>query len=225
MVRRARLFGLVVVSLLFAGFPAVAQRRGGVAVRPPSFRSFPPRPLVGSPLNPNFAPLRGVPGLGFDYQHLAVVNQGLSQNRLANRRARPGFGFITPILGFGPFFPFDAGYSYYGSEEYAPQYEPPVAIVPPVLMQLPAPANQAQDRSEPPATVQAPAPVPELGQLILVRRDGQVLFVTAFTTSKGQLTYVTRDGTRRSFPVAELDKAATRDMNDANGTSVALPED
>jgi hypothetical protein len=72
---------------------------------------------------------------------------------------------------------------------------------------------------------QTPAPPPpELGQLILVRRDGQVLLAVAFTTNRGQLTYITRDGTRRSFPVSELDKDATRQMNEANGTSVSLPE-
>ena len=66
-------------------------------------------------------------------------------------------------------------------------------------------------------------PPPELGQLILVRRDGKVLLAVAFTVRNGDLTYVTTEGARRSFPVSELDKEATRQMNDANGTSVSLP--
>jgi hypothetical protein len=44
------------------------------------------------------------------------------------------------------------------------------------------------------------------------------------TTLKGKLTYVSRESLKRSFPVNELDKNATRDVNDANGTSVALPD-
>jgi hypothetical protein len=63
-----------------------------------------------------------------------------------------------------------------------------------------------------------------LGQLILVRSDGEVLLAVAFTVSKGRLTYITNEGTKRSFPVSELDKQATQQMNDANGTSVSLPE-
>jgi hypothetical protein len=82
-----------------------------------------------------------------------------------------------------------------------------------------APADNA-----PSAAPSAPAPPPpELGQLILVRRDGKVLLAVAFTVRNGDLTYVTTDGARRSFPVSELDKEATRQMNDANGTSVSLP--
>jgi hypothetical protein len=61
-------------------------------------------------------------------------------------------------------------------------------------------------------------------QLILVRRDGQILQTVAFMASGDRLTYITSNGTRRSFPIAELDKDATRQMNDASGTTVALPE-
>jgi hypothetical protein len=60
--------------------------------------------------------------------------------------------------------------------------------------------------------------------LILVRSDGEVLLAVAFTVRNGQLTYITNEGTKRSFPVSELDKQATQQMNDANGTSVSLPE-
>jgi hypothetical protein len=69
-----------------------------------------------------------------------------------------------------------------------------------------------------------PPPPPELGQLILVRSDGKVLLAVAFTVRNGQLTYITNEGTKRSFPVSELDKQATQQMNDANGTSISLPE-
>jgi hypothetical protein len=91
--------------------------------------------------------------------------------------------------------------------------------------QQPQPAAPAPSAAVPQAATpqSPPPPPPELGQLILVRRDGQVLLAVAFTVRNGQLTYITNDGTRRTFPVADLDKEATRQMNDANGTSVALP--
>lgn len=63
----------------------------------------------------------------------------------------------------------------------------------------------------------------DAGQLILVRRDGQILQTVAFMASGERLTYITPNGVRRSFPIAELDKDATRQMNDASGSTVALP--
>jgi hypothetical protein len=83
----------------------------------------------------------------------------------------------------------------------------------------PPPAAPAQEAS--PTT---PDPVRDVGDFILVRRDGQVALAAAFTTSGDRLTYITREGTRRSFPVAELDTVATRQMNDANGTTLSLPQ-
>ena len=67
-------------------------------------------------------------------------------------------------------------------------------------------------------------PPAEVSQFILVRLDGQVLFAVAFTAVDGRLTYVTPEGLRRSFPVSELDRQATLQMNDANGTSISLPD-
>src|SRR5581483_8903513 len=77
--------------------------------------------------------------------------------------------------------------------------------------------------SAPSAPAATQAPPPELGQLILVRRDGQIVMAVAFTVRNGQLTYVTNEGTRRSFPVSELAKDTTRQMNEANGTFVSIP--
>jgi hypothetical protein len=89
---------------------------------------------------------------------------------------------------------------------------------------IPQPGALAPAEDAPGADLSIPLPPPELGQLILVRRDGKVLLAVAFTVRDGDVTYVTTEGTRRSFPVSELDKEATRQMNDANGTSVSLPD-
>lgn len=104
---------------------------------------------------------------------------------------------------------------YYTQAAQQPQFETP----------QPQPETPPAETTPRAAEPQVPAPPPpELGQLILVRRDGRVLLAVAFTANHGQLTYITQEGTRRSFPVSELDKDATRQMNDANGTSVSLPE-
>ncbi len=174
-------------------------------------------PVVATPLNPNFAPLDGVPGLGFDFPHLAAVSRGFQQR----------FLFINN--GFSPFFapiffdPLSLSYPAEIPDYYAEGERQPIFVMPPPPQPQPAtPPAEAAPRATTPQV--PPPPPPELGQLILVRSDGQVLLAVAFTVRNGQLTYITNQGTRRSFPVSELDKDATRQMNDANGTSVSLPE-
>jgi hypothetical protein len=203
-----------------------AGRPRGTGTRPGSFRGFAP-PLVGTPLNPNFAPLRGVPGLGFDFPHLAAI-QGPSRGRFG-RGDRDGRGFFTPLFFGGlPYYPYDYPYdNEYPNDAAAPDNytgaaQPPIFVVPQPQPNTSAPAEPAPSQT---LTPQAPPPPPpELGQLILVRSDGEVLLAVAFTVRNGQLTYITNEGTKRSFPVSELDKQATQQMNDANGTSVSLPE-
>jgi hypothetical protein len=195
-------------------------RAGGV-------RRGPRSPLVGTPLNPNFRTINGVPGLGFDFPHLAAVSRG-SRNRFRGFGRNDGFpSFFTPIF-FDPlplYYPYDNG-----TPDYYPEGQQPIDGTRQPLFVIPSPPQQPtalpSAESAPRATTpQVPAPPPpELGQLILVRRDGQVLLAVAFTVNHGQLTYITQDGLRRSFAVSELDKDTTRQMNDANGTSVSLPE-
>lgn len=176
-------------------------------------RGFVPPPLPLS-ISLHFPPTNGVPGLGFDFPHLAVVSAGFpGRFRFANRGFFP---FVTPIF-FGPtpYYPFEMPYFGAGQQ--------PIIIVVPSQPQpaAPPPVEPAPAAASP---QNPPPPPPELGQLILVRRDGQVLLAIAFSVRNAQLTYITNEGTRRSFPVSELDKDATRQMNEANGTSVALPE-
>ena len=248
MARRIYKLGFVVVLGLGVAISASGQSRGFSA--PMRGSSSPPRsssgsgrgfgvphgtapgvrrpglfapPLVGTPLNPNFAPIRGVPGLGFDFEHLAAIQ----------RPFRDRFGHLRRGLFFTPIFfdalplsyPYDTEYPYEEGvpDDYTQAAQQPQFVIPPPQLQ---PATPPRTETTPRVTTsQALAPPPpELGQLILVRRDGQVLLAVAFTSNHGQLTYITREGTRRSFPVSELDKDATRQMNDANGTSVSLPE-
>jgi hypothetical protein len=231
--------GLVVASLLALAISAYGQGRGfsapmrgfstparisgpsRVISRPGrvdgSRRGFFP-PLVETAPNPHFPPINGVPGLGFDFPHLAAISRGIRPIRpFIHRGEFPSF--FTPIF-FDPLplYPFAGTADYYAEEAQQPQY---VLVQPPLQPMTPPPTETTPRAAEP----QTPPPPPrELGQLILVRRDGQILLAVAFTTNRGQLTYITREGTRRSFPISELDKDATRQMNDASGTSVSLPE-
>ena len=161
----------------------------------------------------------GVPGLGFDYPHLAAVSGNFRNNP-------PGFGrgehhrrgFITPVF-FG-------GYPYISDSPDYQQEQPQPQII---VIQQPAPAVTVQlaspEAREPSSTGSvtppaAPVPVREVGEFILVRRDGRVLFASVFSVTGTQLQYVTPEGIRRTLPLSDLDTDATQEMNEARGTTL-----
>jgi hypothetical protein len=199
------------VFLLPSAGSAAPQSHGAGIARASSMRVAPtrgtrPAQLVPTPLQPNFAPIARAPGLAFNVQSLAAASR------------RRGRGQSTaPLLWYSPFYSPYADYSYDAQQPQPPydDQQAPQAAAPPSQF-APSEAYSASDELQPPP--------PEEGQFILVRLDGQVVFAVAFTAVDGRLTYVTREGLRRSFPVSELDKQATRQMNDANGTSISLPD-
>ncbi len=187
------------------------------------------RPLVGTALYPNFAPIRrgsaAAAGLGLDYDHGFPVNR----TRVNRYRHIRGTGYITPIFFPGDFPLYDYDYAD-ADAQLQPQRQPQEAGA--VMLQGPSQGFDA-DRPSPLPDSQTPdaqtssaapeTPVKDVGEFILVRRDGQVVLAVAFTTSGDRLTYITREGLRQSFPLADLDDEATRQMNDANGTTLNLP--
>ncbi len=246
--------GFAVVLSFALGTCASAQMRGGFGARgtgglarassgasrgfaagrriigtaPGIFRPGLNHPLVGTPLNPNFAPIWGWPGLGFNAQHPGAIGHPFLNRFGRGRGLVPFYPYFAPLFDTLP-LDYDSDY---GGDEYPygydNQYPASSSAVPDYYTQqpqfmIPQP-GRAPAESEPSAALSARVPPPELGQLILVRRDGKVLLAVAFTVRNGDLTYVTTEGARRSFPVSELDKEATRQMNDANGTSVSLPD-
>jgi len=171
----------------------------------------------------NFAGENGVPGLGFDYPHLAAVGGNFRGNP-------PGFGsgmrhhrdfggnFGAGIL-FGG-FPYYSDFSDYQQESQQPQ-QPQVIVIQQPVPAAPveaAPAREAIPEAAQPAA--PPAPVREVGEFILVRRDGRVLFASVFSVTGSQVQYVTPEGIRRVLPLSELDTAATQEMNEARGTTL-----
>ena len=172
-----------------------------------------PGATVGTPLNPNFAPIRNVPGLSFNIQALAAADR-----RNARRSRRGG---VAPLLWYSPYYSPYLDYD----EEPEPPYDYTYGYQQPQPPPQPAPAPPQYLPNEAPTVSFGPsAPPPDVGQFALVRLDGQVIFASAFMATNGRVTYVTREGIRRSFPLSELDKDATRQMNEANGTSISLPD-
>ena len=160
-------------------------------------------------------------GVGSPYL-AAPSNGGVRGNLSGNfgRGPRRGQPLIGPIV--------VGGYPYY---YYPDSYDNPADYAQPQQQvtadQQTVPMDETQqgvnDSGSPLAISPRPAAaVPDVGDFIFVRKDGRILFASAFSVTGDQLRYVTPEGIRRSLPTAELDAAATQQMNEARGTTVQL---
>lgn len=173
--------------------------------------------------------LNPVPGPGFDYAHLAAINRDLdikavidpaTQWRLAvaERLLRESSRFAGP-----GFLWFDGGGAYAvpvetAQPEQAPQ-QPQIIVVQaaPAAQQVPVPAQPAREPAP-----EASAPLPDVGQFILVLQSGKQIQAVAFTRAGDRIIYVTSDGSRRAIAAADLDSDETNRINQERGTSLQL---
>ena len=170
----------------------------------------------------------GVPGLGFDFPHLAAISaaQGNDFRPHFGQHGFHGQGNFVPILFGGyPYYYDDQGYDQ-PDQQSAQQPQPQPQII---VIQQPATVQQAADSGgdtgNPSASVTAPqadVPIPDVGDFILVRRDGRVLFASVFSVVGLQLQYVTPEGIRHTLAMSDLDADATQQMNEARGTTMQI---
>ena len=154
-----------------------------------------------------------VPGLGFDFPHLAAVS--------GNRRfGHGGFGFGFPF-GFSGFLLsppiIDEGAvadSQVAEDDFAD--DPTPQQYAPRRSRAPRPPSEPQAES-------APAPVPDAEQYVFVRRDGSLVFAVAYAWENGTLRYVTPDGLRHSIGRDALDLNATQQFNEQRGINFRIP--
>jgi len=202
-----------------SGIRYVRTRSGAIVARPA------PRP--GTPIRSNGPvgsgrPLRSqdvVPGLGFDYPHLAATHPNGIHDRDRNRRFNDAFFPFFFGGGFGfPLFPEDV--------EDAPatepqqvdtaQSEPAQPVRRPgdydTRQNRPPAASPSQDVAEQPAE-----------PYVFVRRDGTVFFATAYAWENGTLRYITSEGLRRTVTADKLDLNATQQFNEQRGLTFRFP--
>jgi hypothetical protein len=79
------------------------------------------------------------------------------------------------------------------------------------------------EQHEAEAEVEQQEPLPDVGTLILVLRDGSRLDVVAFTMTQGQVVYITPEGRRLTISAEILDADATQRVNQERGTPMQLP--
>lgn len=165
------------------------------------------------------------PGLGFDFPHLAALNHDLGVRAIIDPVTQHELALSEQLLNnergaaTSAFIPFFGGADY--SEPVAYQQQPPQIIV----LQQPAQQKQPAEESAPPAASSAATeepPLPPVGEFVLVLRSGKQIKAVAFTHQDDVIVYVTADGARNSFPMAELDTAATEQINQQHGTPLKL---
>ncbi len=173
-----------------------------------------------------------VPGLGFDYTHLAALNRNLETRALIDPVTQQRLALArqirreTPVGSVIPFFPM-------APQVIVVQSPPPVIV----LQQSEgnasdAPTMRAERVSTAPreseVVAEAPAaravePHRVLEEYVLVRKDGREIFAVAFSARDGRIIYITREGVRRSLALADVDREATALRNDERGAEVRLP--
>jgi hypothetical protein len=162
-----------------------------------------------------------VPGNGFDYSHFFATH--------------PNWG--SPILTAGVVVPFGGGggfylpIPYYSAPAVAPEEEqgppPPGYNYPPDQSQGQNQGNNVQNQvaqQQPPAPGLAySAPSEPVYEYVFVKRDGTKIFAVAYSLTKDNLQYITKEGLRRTLPLTSLDFEATQKSNEERGNTVTLP--
>lgn len=164
----------------------------------------------------------GVPGLGFDFPHLAATrgNRGHDRDHGEHGRGRGNE--------FGVLFPFFDGGGYYVPT--GPDMVGDGQIVEDAEDQGPGADDRADDR--PPdrgarrgsgLPTEQPAKQADVEQYVFVRRDGTVFFAVAYTWDQGSLRYISSEGMKHSVSRDTLDLKATQQFNEERGLTFRLP--
>jgi hypothetical protein len=196
----------------------VRSRSGALVVRPTQRLNNPARNISGDPARSGRALLSRdtVPGLGFDYAHLAAVHPGGIRGRGRDRDRNGRF--------IGAYFPF------FGGGYYLPIYPDDIDDTPAVDAQQQVDAGAAggaqtadNEYIATPSQDYVPAPEKEAEQYVFVRRDGTLFFAVAYSWDNGTLRYITNEGLKRSVTGDKLDLGATQQFNEQRGLNFHLP--
>ena len=169
-----------------------------------------------------------IPPPGFDYQYLSAIDGDLAEKALVDpvtqarlaeaRRFLRGRGF-----GAGGYYILDGGgYDWPDeSDESQAAEQPPAAQPqqPPQIIVLQQPPAESESSSE---AAPAQQPLPDVGEFILVLRNGTRIQAVAFSRTDNGIVYITSDGSRRTIALADLDSAATVRVNEERGTPLQL---
>ena len=161
-----------------------------------------------------------VPGLGFDYSHVAATHPndfGRGRRGRERERGRNDGAILFPFFDGGYFLPTDSGFvadageGQPGDEEVDQQDNVGPGDRPPRTLSVDRPPQLP------------PAPQPDVPEYVFVRRDGTVFFAVAYSWDQGSLRYVSSEGLRRTVSRDALDSNATQQFNEQRGLNFRAP--
>jgi hypothetical protein len=210
---------------------AQAARRTAPLVRPAAH--FNPQTNSFQAADGSFVSLQDllnpVPGLGFDYHHLSVINSDLAIKAFIDPVTELKLAAARRFLrhsGFGGpgYLIWDGGADYPVSDDSPAASDQPAPLdqaeqQPAVIVVQVPPAEQSSDHS----SADEEAPLADVGQFTLVLRNGGELQAVAFSRVHDEIVYITADGNRRTFPANDLNSDATVRINEERGTPLQLP--
>jgi hypothetical protein len=168
-----------------------------------------------------------VPGLGFDYAHLAAISGNLGVEALINPATQADIALAEKLGRFqggaiGGFYPYfgGGGEAPVVAEQPAEDTQSAQQQQPIIIVQQPAPSTAAPDQSVDAAASNSTAPDPS--EFILVKKNGVQVLAGAYSLQKDQIVYITKEGVKRTMLLSELDKDATEFINQERGTSVSF---
>lgn len=172
-------------------------------------------------LNPRFGNSNfvsnDVPGLGFDYPHLAAVGPKRGQNGRA-------FGFRQTVpFGFGgylitsPEIVVENPQAVEEAQETADQGDIDAQFEAAQAQAYRAGQQSVARQQVAPPPPPAPEPAADPASYVFVMRDGTMVFAVAYTWENGTLRYVTPEGQRKSVAADSLDVNATTKFNESQG--------
>lgn len=206
--------------------PAGAHPVNHVAVAthlaPGHVRTSSPNRIVAA--NPNFGTSNfvsnNVPGLGFDYPHLAAVGPKNGQfGRNFRFRQTVPFGFGGFLISTPEIY-VDNPQAVAEAQETAAEQGDADAQA-----QFEAAQMQAYRAGQQSVTPQVapppppPEPAADPASYVFVMRSGGVVFAVAYSWDNGTLRYVTPEGQRKSIAADAIDLEATTQLNESQGLS------
>ncbi len=233
----------VAAARLAAGAPAVAKSGAGtVRVRTVNgvthivVRRAPANlPRVVSPVSPvgrliqgssgdmdqdDLPNFRTVPGLGFDFPHLAAVF-GPGAVGAGKHERFSAIGSFVPLFDGGFFLPQQPVVV---EEEAGGDQAEPLQAITEAKGEASAEARSEARRRAADEPSRVSQPVPETPPYVLVKQDGTLVFVVAYSWENGNLLrYMTSQGLWGTVAREALDLAATEQFNQQRGLSFQPP--
>lgn len=182
----------------------------------PAYGNFGGTPIpLGQLLNP-------APGLGFDFTHLAAINSDLATRAIIDPLTQYQLALAMSLPRVQPvgFIPAYDG----GSVVVAPAQPQVIVLQQPVPQPVAAQQAAPAPALAPQAAAPPSPPLPDVGQFLLVRRDGKVIQAVAFSEEGKQIVYITAGGMRHTIPVEQIDLKATEARNAERGTILHLTD-